>query len=303
VKRRIDWRAPELGEAGEVKTSHGPIAYREAGSGPPLVLVHGFLANANLWRKVVPLLADDFRCLSVDWPLGSHYRPASAGADLSPPGIARLIADFLDRLDLRDVVLMGNDSGGAYAQMVAAGGNDRLATLVLNSCETPDDRWPPKGFGHLKASGRVPGGLTAIVQSLRLRPSWRTPMAYGLLAKHPIEERVMWSFLDPFFASEAIRRDARKVISAVGPEHHRAAAATLIEHFDRPVVFAWGREDRVFPLRHAETYAEALADARVKAVEDSYTYVAEDNPRRLAEVVAGTASRSPASAPARRGAR
>lgn len=293
MSRPFDWRPSELGEPKQLETRHGTIAYREAGSGPPLVLVHGFLANANIWRILVPLLSRHFRCFAVDWPLGSHYVPLHPAADLTPRGITSLIGDFLERLDLQGTILLGNDSGGAYSQMVAATGNERLSVLVLNSCETPEDRWPPKGFGHLKRSAKVAGGLDFMMQSLRTRRFWRSPAAYGLLAKRPIEDRVMWSFLDPFFRSAEIRRDARKVISSVGPEHHRGAAETLTAEFQRPIVLAWGEDDRVFPLSHARTYASALPDARVRLIEDSYTYVAEDNPERLAEVLIVTLDSAP----------
>jgi pimeloyl-ACP methyl ester carboxylesterase len=282
MSRRVDWRATELGERKEVETSHGRIVYHEAGTGQPLVLVHGFLANANIWRKLIPLLERNFRCFAVDWPFGSHYLPVRADADLSPPGISALIAGFIEKLELEDIVLMGNDSGGAYSQMVAATGNDRISSLVLNSCETPEDRWPPKGFGHLKGSAQITGGLSFMVQSLRLKPSWRSPIAYGLLAKRPIPDQVMWSFLDPFFQSSEIRRDARKVIRSVGPQYHRSAAETLISEWERPVVFAWGGEERVFPLTHARNYGSALAGSQLRVVRDSYTYVAEDDPEGLA---------------------
>jgi pimeloyl-ACP methyl ester carboxylesterase len=282
MSRRVDWRATELGERKEVETSHGRIVYHEAGTGQPLVLVHGFLANANIWRKLIPLLERNFRCFAVDWPFGSHYLPVRADADLSPPGISALIAGFIEKLELEDIVLMGNDSGGAYSQMVAATGNDQISSLVLNSCETPEDRWPPKRFGHLKGSAQITGGLNFMVQSLRLKPSWRSPIAYGLLAKRPIPDQVMWSFLDPFFQSSEIRRDARKVIRSVGPQYHRSAAETLISEWERPVVFAWGGEERVFPLTHARNYGSALAGSQLRVVRDSFTYVAEDDPEGLA---------------------
>jgi pimeloyl-ACP methyl ester carboxylesterase len=283
--RKIDWRASELGEPKRAELSQGSIAYHESGEGPPVVFVHGFLSNANLWRKVVPALSKHFHCLAVDWPLGSHYLPAERDADLTPPGISAVIAEFLERLDLSDVILLGNDSGGAYSQMVAAQGNDRVGALVLNSCETPDARWPPRGFGHLKRSAQFPGGLTAVVQGLRLRRWWRSPIAYGLLTKRPIEERVMWSFLDPFFSSTEIRRDARKVIERVSPRFHRDAAETLIRGFEAPVLFAWASEDRVFPLDQAKRYAESMANSRLETIEDSYTYVSEDNPEQLVEAL------------------
>jgi pimeloyl-ACP methyl ester carboxylesterase len=282
MTRQVDWRAAELGERKQVRTGHGPIAYHEAGEGPALVLVHGFLANANIWRTLIPLLRHDFRCFAVDWPLGSHYLPVAANADVSPPGITGLIADVLERLALEDVILLGNDSGGAYSQMVAATGNQRVAGLVLNSCETPDDCWPPRGFGHLKRSAQIVGGLTLLVQSLRLKAAWRSPVAYGLLARRPIPDPVMWSFVDPILQSADIRRDARNVIRGVGPEYHRAAADVLVAEWKRPAVLAWGGDERVFPLAHAKRYAQALASADLRVIRDSYTYVAEDNPAGLA---------------------
>src|SRR5919197_1619964 len=118
--RAETWRDPRLGTAREVRLPAGTVRYHEAGSGPALVFVHGYLVNTNIWRKLIPLLADRYRCITPDWPLGSHVVSVARDADLSPPGIARLIADFLDALDLSDVTLVGNDSGGAYAQLVAA---------------------------------------------------------------------------------------------------------------------------------------------------------------------------------------
>src|SRR5205823_6042061 len=86
-----------------------PLSYRESGTGDPIVLVHGLLADGELWRDVAPRLGADFRVLAPDWPLGSHRTPLKPGSDLSPLGLARVIADFLAELDLRNVTLVGND--------------------------------------------------------------------------------------------------------------------------------------------------------------------------------------------------
>lgn len=282
MSRAPDWRAPELGRPRTVTTSAGPLVVHESGAGRPLVFVHGFLANANIWRKLVPELRESFRCVCPDWPLGSHFRPLNEEADLTPPGIAALILELVERLELRDAVLVGNDSGGAYSQIAAGRAPERLGALVLNSCETPGDRWPPRGYGHLKRSAQVPGGLTAVVQGLRIPALWRMPGAYGPLSKRAIDERVMWSFLDPFLSDAAIRRDARRVIASVGPGHSRAAADRLRAGGGLPILLAWGAEDGVFPLRRAEAYARTLPDARLEAVPDARTYVAEDNPAGLA---------------------
>ncbi|MGH2406193.1 MAG: alpha/beta fold hydrolase, partial [bacterium] len=107
----------ELGEQKEVTLPQGTIRYRERGSGEAIVFVHGLLVNGDLWRKVVPRLADEFRCITPDWPLGSHDVPLKTGVDLSPRGGAQLIADFIEALGLEGVTLVGNDTGGALCQL------------------------------------------------------------------------------------------------------------------------------------------------------------------------------------------
>jgi pimeloyl-ACP methyl ester carboxylesterase len=85
----------QLGNPRDVTLDQGTIRYRERGSGQPIVFVHGLLVNGDLWRKVVPGLARDFRCITPDWPLGSHELPMKPDADLSPPALAKLIAERL----------------------------------------------------------------------------------------------------------------------------------------------------------------------------------------------------------------
>src|SRR3954463_16773948 len=111
--------SPELGERREVPLPGGPIRYHDRGSGPTIVFVHPMIVNGAMWRKMVPLLADRHRCITPDWPLGGHAVPMERDADLTPPGLAALIASFLEALDLREVTLVGNDTGGALAQLVA----------------------------------------------------------------------------------------------------------------------------------------------------------------------------------------
>src|ERR1700731_5057783 len=113
----------------EARQPQGTIRYRELGTGEPIVLVHGLLTNGELWREVAPRLAKDFRVIVPDWPLGSQQLPLAPGADLSPPGLAQLIADFLSALALENVTLVGNDTGGALCQLVVAHHPERIGGL------------------------------------------------------------------------------------------------------------------------------------------------------------------------------
>ncbi|SDM62952.1 alpha/beta fold hydrolase [Allokutzneria albata] len=277
------WRDDRLGTACEVRLPSGPVRFHDRGSGPALVFLHGYLVNANIWRKLVPLLADSFRCITPDLPLGSHAAPVNRDADLSPRGIARLVADLLRELDLRDVTLVGNDSGGAYAQVTAAAHPERIGGLVLSSCETPEDTWPPTpgGFGLLKATAATPLTYRALYQVLRVRRTWRWRNTYGWLAKYPIDAGTMNSYIRPVLTRRDIRFDGRKAIGSVSERYTRAAAARLT---GLPVLLAWAEEDRVFPLARAERYAKTLG-AELHRIDDSYTYVAEDQPERTAEII------------------
>ena len=129
----------------EIHLSQGTIRYREDGTGEPLLFVHGVVVNGGLWRKVVPRLSKDFRCIVPDWPLGAHELPMNPDADLSPPALAQLVVDFMDALGLETVTLVGNDTGGAICQLVMTRRPDRIGRLVLTSCDAIDN-CPPQFF-------------------------------------------------------------------------------------------------------------------------------------------------------------
>ena len=273
----------------EVELSAGTIRYRDSGTGPALVFVHGLLVDGTLWRKVVPPLEGRFRCLVPDWPLGSHRTPMRAGADLSPKGVARLIVEFLEALDLRDAILVANDTGGAITQIAVAELPERVGGLVLTPCDSFENFLPPL-FRPLQYAAKVPGALTAALQPLRLRAARRLPLAYGGLAKRPVPVPVTDAWLEPFFSDAGVRRDTARFLAAVDSRDTLAAAEKL-PGFDRPALVAWASEVRLFPFGHAERLAALLPDAHLEVIADSWTYVPEDQPERLAELIGEFASR------------
>ncbi len=285
IRHGSTWRAPALGEARVLDLPGGRIKLHETGSGAPVVFVHGLLVNANLWRKVVGRLAPDFRCIALDLPLGSHVVSAGAGADLTPPGLAGLVAQALDALELEEVTLVGNDTGGALCQMVVTSRPERVGRLVLTSCDYRDN-FPPAMFRPLKVVARIPGATQALLTALRPRAPRRLPAAFGWLTKRPIDRDAEDSYLYPALADPAVRADLRRVLSAIHPRHTREAADRL-HTFDRPALIAWAREDRFFPTEHAEELAASVPGARLEWIDDSYTFSPEDQPDRLAELIAG----------------
>jgi pimeloyl-ACP methyl ester carboxylesterase len=267
----------------QITLPQGTVRYSESGSGDTIVLVHGALVDGRLWRKVVPLLDGDFRVVVPDLPLGAHKVPLNESADRTPPGMAKLLADFLEALDLRDVTLVGNDTGGVLCQLVATRHPERVGRLVLTPTDAFDN-FLPKLFKPLQLAAKVPPLLLAAVQPLRLAPLRRLPIAFGWLSKTPTDPAVEADWVRSFFADAGVRRDIIGLLAAVDTRYTLEAAAAL-RSFDKPVLIAWAREDKVFPPAHAERFAALIPGARLEWIEDSYTFVSEDQPVRVAKLI------------------
>lgn len=272
-----------LGERREAQLSSGPVEYFEAGSGPPMLLLHGLMLDATFWRKVVPGLRQGFRVLTPTLPLGGHRLPMRADADLSPPGLAAVVAELLDSLGVDEVVVVGNDTGGAIAQLLVTSHPKRIKALVL----TPSDAFEhffPWQFKSLQALAWLPGAARPTGQVLRSAAVRRSFVGFGLLTKHGVPDDVTASWVAPLQGSREIRRDLVKVLRGVSAKHTMAAAAAL-PGFDRPALLLWAREDRVFPRADADRLASLLPDARLELIDDSYTYIPEDQPDRLVDAL------------------
>jgi pimeloyl-ACP methyl ester carboxylesterase len=284
------WRSELLGEAATVDLAQGRLEYFARGQGPPVVFCHGWLANANLWRGVVERLSDHFTCITLDLPLGSHRIAMNPDADLSPVGCGALISDAFDALSLDAATLVGNDSGGAYSQIALAMRPERVARLVLNSCETPYDEFPPPPFDGLPAAAKDVETLGMLLGALRDPAVRATPPAYGLLIKHPVDELASDSYALPCLYDADVLRDTAKVFSSARSAPVHAAGLKLIESFDRPVLLAWSPEDQVFAPANASRYAEALPDGRVELISDAYSFTPEDQPAALAQAISAFAA-------------
>jgi pimeloyl-ACP methyl ester carboxylesterase len=239
--------------------------------------------DGSLWRHVVADLRSDYRCVVPTLPLGGHRRPMRPDADLSPRGIARLVAEFLERLDLRDVTLVGNDWGGAQL-LISEGRAERVGRLVLASCEAFDN-FPPGLPGRVVwLAAKLPGGLNALAQPLRLRPLRRLPIAFGWMSKRPVPHDVMDAWLRPMLTQREIRRDLVKYLRAA-QKGEMSAAAEGLRTFDRPALVVWAAEDRVMPPDHGRRLADLLPRGQLVEISDSYTLIPEDQPAELARVL------------------
>ena len=282
----------------EIELSAGTVEYRDTGGdGPVLVLLHGLMMDAALWDGPIAELSGDFRCIAPTLPLGGHRHPVRAGTDLTLPGIAALVTELLDRLDLRDVTLVGNDTGGALVQLLAAAGAERVGRIVLVSCDAFDN-FPPGLTGRtLVLAGKLPPALFGLfMQQMRLKPVRRLPIAFGWLTRRGDAATARWAAgvrgdgsprsMESVLTQRAIRRDTVRVLRAIAAQPRLLLdAAGSLPAFGRPALVVWASEDRVMPPEHGKRLAGLFPDGRLAEVAGSYTLIPLDQPSQLAELI------------------
>jgi pimeloyl-ACP methyl ester carboxylesterase len=268
----------------EIQLSAGTIRYADTGGdGPVLLFVHGLLATGALWSPVVGPLSAETRCIVPELPLGAHQQPMKPDADLSPRGVAKLLAELIEKLDLRDVTVVGNDTGGAICQLLVTEHPDRIARLVLTPSDSFEYFVPPR-FRPLQWAAKLPGVLTVAMQPMRSNAVFNSPLGFGDATKRKIPREVSDAVMRPYFSNAGVRRDMRKFLSKVTNKDTLAAAERLRD-FDRPVLLVWAREDRFFPLKLAERLLERLPNGRLELIDDSRTFIPIDQPERLTKLI------------------
>jgi pimeloyl-ACP methyl ester carboxylesterase len=266
----------------ELELSAGTIDYEDTGgSGPVIVFSHGLMMDGSQWRKVVEDLRSDYRCVLPTLPLGGHRHPMRADADLSMRGIAELLGEFVERLELREITVVMSDWGGPQL-LVGSKYEDRIARLVVCSCEAFDNV-PPKGPAKLLPYlARVPGGIFAALLPFRVDRLRRLPITYGYLSKQPVPRDVMDRWFGPVLSQREVRRDLGKYVrSAAQGRRDLLGAARALAAFDRPALVVWAGDDRMMPSEHGRRLAELLPRGRLVEIPDSYTLLSEDQPALL----------------------
>jgi pimeloyl-ACP methyl ester carboxylesterase len=269
-----------------IELSSGTIDYVDTGGpGPTLVLLHGLLMDSSLWDATIGELSADHRCIAPTLPLGGHRRPMHPDADLSVEAIARLVGEFLDRMELSDVVLVGNDTGGALVQLLMADRTPRVGAAVLISCDAFDN-YPPGLTGRtiVRLGMLAPAIFGAFMQQMRVKPMRRLPLSFGWLTKRG--DAVVRQWLQPVLTEPTIRRETVRVLRSIAADRDvLQRAAEQLPRFDRPVLVVWAREDRVMPPQHGAALVELLPDAQLVEIDDSYSLVPLDQPAELVKAL------------------
>ncbi|TQL66162.1 pimeloyl-ACP methyl ester carboxylesterase [Nocardioides albertanoniae] len=266
-----------------VELSAGPIDYEDTGGpGPVLVLLHGPPMDGRLWRRAMPHLGG-FRVIRPTLPLGGHRQPMHADADLSQLGMAAILGDFIDALDLHDVTLVLNDWGGGQF-LINAGRTDRIARMALVACEAFDN-YPPKAARPLGALAKVPPLFTAALQTFRFHRVRQADFGYGGMSvdkDYHLYDDLLLGWFAPALTDRAIRRDFMKFARGAPSKRELLELAEAQQKFTKPVLVVWADQDTMMPAEHGPRLAAHYPDARLETVENSSTLVPIDQPELLA---------------------
>jgi pimeloyl-ACP methyl ester carboxylesterase len=248
----------------------GEVAYAERGAGPAALFVHGVLVNADLWRRALDGASDMRRCVAVDLP-AHGASPAGPTADLSLEGLAAMLENVCAELDLGQVDLVANDTGGAVAQVFAARHPERIRTLSLTNCDVHEN-FPPDAFRpsiEMAARGEFGPLVAALASDLELA---RSDVGFGQGYQFPalLSDELLWSYLGPFVADngKGLERFLTESTSA-----ELIAVAPLLSQLHAPSQVIWGTGDVFFEPFWAERLQSMIPGVeRVTEIADAMLF-------------------------------
>jgi len=244
-----------------VQTASGRISYREQGTGPVALFVHGVLLNGYLWRHQLADLSDIRRCIAVDL-LAHGDTEIAPDQDVSVTANAKMLREFLETLNIDQVDLVGNDSGGGIAQIFAALYPERVRSLTLTDCDTHDN-WPPEAFKPflaMAAAGGLRGTLGAMLSD---KSVYRSPQALGPAYEHPeqLSDDSIEKYLRPLVRNEQRTRDLQRFLAAFDNKHTLAIEAQL-KTLKAPTLIVWGTDDVYFDVKWSHWLVDNIPGTR-----------------------------------------
>lgn len=261
------------------------LAYRKVGQGPPVMLVHGWPLSGSTWRGLLPALAERHTCYVPDLP-GAGQSPWSPKLREFFADQARHVLGFVRAVDLHDLTLIGHDSGGLMARVVAADlcdeGTRSVRAIVLTNTEVPGHA--PGLVKAMQVALRVPGA-TAVLKALLYRPAYvRSRWGLGGCFRNldHIDGEFTAATLEP------LRADPRNAVRAI-----TCADLSFADELDEvhariraPLLCVWGDADPFFPVQGAERMVESWpVEARLEVFKGEKLFFHEEAPTRLAQVI------------------
>jgi pimeloyl-ACP methyl ester carboxylesterase len=262
-----------------IHTPSAHLSYVTFGDGPVALFVHGVGTNGLLWRNVIERLPGR-RCIAVDLPIHGHS-PARPDQDLSLGGLADALYEFCEALQLSEIDLVANDTGGAIAQIFAARHPERLRTFTLTNCDAHDNV-PPEAFlptVEMARAGQLAPTAPALLADIAAARAAVFGMGYEDPEQPPLE--VVDAFLRPVAGTVECARQFERMLAAMDPADLLAAEAALRE-LHVPTLIVWGTGDSFFELRWAYWLRDLIPGAQVVEIEGARLFFPDE---RAADLV------------------
>jgi pimeloyl-ACP methyl ester carboxylesterase len=256
----------------------GEISYTEFGAGPVALFVHGIGTSGLMWRHVIEATRDTSRCIAIDLPL---HGGAAGRDDLSPTGMARMVAELCDSLGLGQVDLVGNDTGGAVAQIFAAQHPELIRSLTLTNTDT-EGNFPPPEFARIVAAARQGQLAPLIVGVADDLAGWaKSAAAAGYEKPGEVPAEVVRAYYEPLTGTIERAREFERMIAGLD-ESHLLAVGGALRSLEVPTQLVWGTGDTAFGVKWAYQLRDMIPGAReVIEVDGAKTFFPEERPGDL----------------------
>ena len=237
------------------RRSAGGISFTDVGRGPVTLFVHGVFTNGRLWRNCVRRLSENRRCISIDLPGHGHTPPTG---EPSVWGWADAVGTVISELGLRDIHLVGNDTGGAVSQVVLTRDTTRFASFALTNCDT-EGNFPPPAFRPAVWAAKA--GLLRISKPLARLPKvakqiYRT----GYEDVSAIPDDVITDYLAPILGTPDGARFMTALLTSMTPEQ-LAPIHPLLQRCQVPTAIVWGTGDIFFKRNWADWLVDLIPGA------------------------------------------
>lgn len=259
---------------------HSQLAYWRFGTGPDLVMVHGWPLHSATFRKIIPLLADSMTCHVFDLP-GTGKTGWSEGAPIDLESHGETVRRAIDRIGLDRYAMLSHDSGAVAARLAVAG-DSRLSALVMGNTEIPGHH--SRYIDLFLLLAKIPGGKSLLLQSMKLGPMRRSSLGFGGCFTDPryAEGEFAEWFLRPLVESKEVAAGHLRLLDTLDlsvvdrlPEVHGRIAA--------PVQMVWGPKDHFFPIGKARAILDQFpGGAELVEIERGRLFAHEDRATEFA---------------------
>jgi pimeloyl-ACP methyl ester carboxylesterase len=261
-------------------TPTGEIAYTELGSGPVALFVHGIGTSGALWRHVIEQASDTSRCIAVDLPA---HGASAARDDMSAAGLAQALAELCGGLGLDQVDLVGNDTGGAVAQIFAAGHPDGIRSLTLTNCDC-EGNFPPPSFLPIveqARQGNVAAQLSAIFADPTIWSTPNNPLSVGYEHPERVPEETWRAYFTGIAETSERTRGFERLVASLDASDLEAVGPAL-RTLNAPTLLVWGTGDEGFGIKWAYFLRDLIPGAQeVVEVDGAKFLFPEERPADL----------------------